>query len=77
MFFYGVAFGFAASVLVALGVGARPRSLRGASPVIQTLQSMNARANKRGAGKGGTAVLWRAGRTRPALPDANVSLVRL
>ena len=26
-------------------------------------------ANKRGAGKGGTAVLWRAGRACPALPD--------
>ena len=25
--------------------------------------------NKRGAGKGGFAVLWRAGRPRPALPD--------
>jgi uncharacterized protein YceK len=27
------------------------------------------RANKRGAGKGGIAVLWRAGRAWPALPD--------
>jgi hypothetical protein len=26
-------------------------------------------ANKRGAGKGGLAVLWRAGRAWPALPD--------
>jgi hypothetical protein len=26
-------------------------------------------ANKRGAGKGGVAVLWRAGRVWPALPD--------
>ena len=26
-------------------------------------------ANKRGAGKGGTAILWRAGRAWPALPD--------
>jgi hypothetical protein len=25
--------------------------------------------NKRGAGKGGVAVLWRAGRAGPALPD--------
>jgi hypothetical protein len=25
--------------------------------------------NKRGAGKGGIAVLWRAGRAWPALPD--------
>jgi hypothetical protein len=25
--------------------------------------------NKRGAGKGGSAVLWRAGRAWPALPD--------
>lgn len=25
--------------------------------------------NKRGAGKGGVAVLWRAGRDWPALPD--------
>ena len=27
------------------------------------------KANKRGAGKGGFAVLWRAGRAWPALPD--------
>ena len=27
-------------------------------------------ANKRGAGKGGLAVMWRAGRAWPALPDA-------
>lgn len=26
-------------------------------------------SNKRGAGKGGTAVLWPVGRTWPALPD--------
>ena len=26
-------------------------------------------SNKRGAGKGGLAVLWRAGRAWPALPD--------
>jgi hypothetical protein len=28
--------------------------------------------NKRGAGKGGLAVLWRAGRAWPALPDLHV-----
>jgi hypothetical protein len=27
------------------------------------------RANQRGAGKGGFAILWHAGRARPALPD--------
>jgi len=26
-------------------------------------------SNQRGPGKGGTAVLWRVGRTWPALPD--------
>ena len=30
---------------------------------------MTTMANKRGAGKGGFAVLWRAGRAWPALPD--------
>jgi hypothetical protein len=30
--------------------------------------------NARGAGKGGTAVLWRAGRAWPALPDRERSL---
>jgi hypothetical protein len=30
---------------------------------------MKSSANKRGAGKGGFAVLWRAGRAWPALPD--------
>ena len=30
---------------------------------------MNSKPNKRGAGKGGFAVLWRAGRSCPALPD--------
>jgi hypothetical protein len=29
--------------------------------------------NKRGAGKGGTAALWRAGRAWPALPDRESS----
>jgi hypothetical protein len=30
--------------------------------------------NKRGAGKGGLAVLWRAGRAWPALPDRERSV---
>jgi hypothetical protein len=30
---------------------------------------MHNEANKRGAGKGGFALLWRAGRACPALPD--------
>ncbi len=30
---------------------------------------MKTQANKPGAGKGGIAVLWRAGRAWPALPD--------
>jgi hypothetical protein len=30
---------------------------------------MRGQANKRGAGKGGVAGLWRAGRAWPALPD--------
>jgi hypothetical protein len=29
----------------------------------------NQTPNKRGAGKGGFAILWRAGRACPALPD--------
>ena len=35
------------------------------------------RANQRGAGKGGVAVLWRAGRAQPALPDRERYLQKL
>jgi hypothetical protein len=33
------------------------------------MQTKIQQPNKRGAGKGGFAVLWRAGRAWPALPD--------
>ena len=33
------------------------------------MNTSHQRPNERGAGKGGFAVLWRAGRACPALPD--------
>ena len=38
-------------------------------------QTLFRRSNKRGSGKGGAAVLWRAGRAWPALPDRGRSAV--
>jgi hypothetical protein len=37
--------------------------------IVRFMQTKIQQPNKRGAGKGGFAVLWRAGRAWPALPD--------